>query len=101
MAEEVGSWLQFIMVLVGIGALALLTLRQASSMKRMLEPKPEPKYYTVERCGDKEFKRSFQQGDYVGKVTGECEGGQPKVIVAIYSEEQPVPKRKGLLPTIL
>jgi len=93
MVSDTGSWLQFIMVLVGVGALVLLSLRQASSVRRMMEPLGEPKYYTVERCGDREFTRKFEPGDYVGKVTGECEGGV-KIVVAIYSEDIQQPKGK-------
>ncbi|ABL87554.1 conserved hypothetical protein [Pyrobaculum islandicum DSM 4184] len=40
--------------------------------------------FTLVRCGDgTEKKRRYQEGDYVGKQTAECEGG---VIIGIFKE---------------
>lgn len=50
-----------------------------------VRPKERPaETHTVLRCGDgAERLRKFQEGDYVGKPTNECEGG---VIIGIFKE---------------
>ncbi len=71
--------------LVILMALATLLLFMYMFWRETTRPREKPaEVYTVVKCGDgAERKRSYREGDYVGKSTDDCAGG---VVVSIYKE---------------
>ncbi|MCX8195638.1 MAG: hypothetical protein N3F67_00915 [Acidilobaceae archaeon] len=85
MVNNVMEWLQPLLVLLILGALFFLLLRQTLELSRVRGVRAVAGY-TLEACGDRVERREFREGDYVGLVTGSCEGG-PKRIIGIFVEE--------------
>ncbi|MDM7275184.1 MAG: hypothetical protein P3X22_003565 [Thermoprotei archaeon] len=81
--------LQPIIFMLITGLLILILLRQALILSRAGASQKKLQPYTLESCGDKVERRPFKEGDYVGLITGECEGGVPKRIIGIYVDEAP------------
>jgi len=90
------GWLQSLLILLSLGAIIYLTFKQARDVMKLSEEEREVIYTEVE-CGNNTSRREYKEGDYVGKVTDECEGGR---IIGIYavkpSQETRKPRRKGL-----
>ncbi|MEN2999872.1 MAG: hypothetical protein ABDH61_04790 [Acidilobaceae archaeon] len=88
------DWLQPLLVLLLLGTLLFILLRQSMELSRSSAMGKATKAFTLEACGDKVEKREFKEGDYVGLVTGSCEGGA-KRIVGIYVEEVQEPQKRA------
>ncbi|MEB3779400.1 MAG: hypothetical protein GSR85_04125 [Desulfurococcales archaeon] len=89
------EWIQPILILVTLGIVIMLTLRQASELRKLQESANiRPKIITVIDCNGERRERDFKEGDYVGLSTSECSGGSEGVIVGIYAIEQAPPKKK-------
>jgi hypothetical protein len=84
------------MLTVLMAILAIFSAKQAAAARNMVLGRQPPKIYVIEACGDNEYRREFREGDYVGKVVGECENNRKRVIKAIYVEEVRPAKTKGL-----
>ncbi len=99
MANGDVSWIQPILILITLGIVIMLTLRQASELKRLQESANiRPKIITVIDCGGERKERDFKEGDYVGLVIPECGGEKKGLIVGIYAVEQrPLAKKGGKL----
>jgi hypothetical protein len=91
---------QVVLLTILMALLAIFSARQAAIARNMMLRKQSPKIYVIEVCEGKEIKREYKEGDYVGKVLGECENGTKRVIKAIYVEEAQQPSKtkrsKGL-----
>jgi hypothetical protein len=82
------EWLQPLLLIVIMGILLLLLLRQTMMLSRAGEAYPKvQRVVTLVACGDKVEARPFKEGDYVGRVLGDCGEGRQARIVGIYSEE--------------
>ncbi len=90
------EWIQPILILVTLGIVIMLTLRQASELRRLQESANiRPKIITVIDCNGERRERDFREGDYVGLTTPECSGGSEGIIIGIYAIEQtPLKKKK-------
>jgi hypothetical protein len=77
--------IQFLFLLLLIGSTIYLFIQSGQAKKR----EPPRKLITVIECDKtgKETKREFQEGDYIGKIVGECGQGGQEIIKAIYSVE--------------
>ncbi len=91
------DWLQALLMLVFIAAIVLVTLQQASELRRLQERAARSKKIIVEvACGESREKRGFSEGDYVGKRVPCPSGEEEGVIVAIYSEGGEEGKGRGV-----
>ena len=90
------SWLQSLLILLSLGAVIYLTIKQARDVMKLTEETQE-KIYTEIRCGSDIIKRDFREGDYVGAITDECEGGRIVGIYAVAPQEEGRSKKRGLL----
>lgn len=77
------EWIQSLIMLGLLAFLAAMMIRQLAESRR---PEPERRVVTVEDCGGRRVERPFEQGDYVGKRTGTCDDGSPRLVVAIYAK---------------
>ncbi len=88
---------QIVVLVILMALLAIFSARQATLARTLALAKGQQKIYVIEVCGSNEFKREYREGDYVGKIVGDCENEGKKVIKAIYVEELQQPKeRRGL-----
>ncbi|MCE4619196.1 MAG: hypothetical protein F7C37_07140 [Desulfurococcales archaeon] len=78
------EWMQSILLLIFIGLAIALALQQTKELKKLQMP-TRKKVYTIVRCGEKETRRDYKEGDYVGKKV-ECQDGVGLItkIYAIY-----------------
>lgn len=76
------EWMQSILLLIFIGLAIALALQQTKELKRLQMP-AKKRVYSIVKCGDKETKREYREGDYVGKRVG-C-GDQEGLIIKIYA----------------
>jgi hypothetical protein len=88
------EWLQPLLLMLLIGVLLLLLLRQTMELSRMREAVRITRVLTLVACDDKVEQRPFKEGDYVGLIVGECGEGKQARIIGIYVEEVPVEKSK-------
>ncbi|MGC8994408.1 MAG: hypothetical protein ACP5J0_03325 [Pyrobaculum sp.] len=74
-----------IVILTGIALIMLAFFTYMFWRETAVRSREKPaEIYTVVRCGDgTERRRKYQEGDYVGKQTGDCAGG---LVVGIYKE---------------
>ena len=81
-------WFQSLFLLLILTMLLAVMLKQASEYRRLREMGQRRRIVSVEECGGKLSERPFKEGDYVGKVVGDCGEGNVKRIVAIYAVEE-------------
>ena len=87
--------LQVATLILVIIATVALAYKQARDLRRLEERVSKAKrYVTVIDCRGSARVREFREGDYVGAVVDECDGGSG-VITAIYLQE-PEEKRGGV-----
>ncbi|MEB3816829.1 MAG: hypothetical protein LRS46_02655 [Desulfurococcales archaeon] len=93
-------WLQALLLIVSLAGIIYLTIKQAREVSRVMESQKPPRIITEVKCGDEIIKRDFQEGDYVGGPSAECEGGRVVGIYAVAESQQGEQKgrRKPLLP---
>lgn len=94
-AGEGVEWVQSIIMLVLLAFLASMMIRQFAESRK---PPVERRVVTVEECGGRRAERPFSRGDYVGKKTGECDDGSPRLVVAIYSRTAEAEAQEGRRP---
>ncbi len=87
------SWIQPLLLLIALGTVILLTLKQARELKRLEDSASSERIVTLVRCGDSTREREFKEGDYIGKTVDECNG--QGVIVGIYAYRQEKGDKKG------
>ena len=84
MAESL-QWIQPLILLLALGTVIMLTLKQARELKRFQEEAyKREKIVTIIECGDSKVEREFKEGDYIGKSI-ECWEGATGIIVGIYA----------------
>jgi len=82
------DWLQPLILMIVVGLLLLLVLRQTMELSRARgELMKVRRVYTVTACGDKIEVRPFKEGDYVGLILGDCGDGKQARVIGIYVEE--------------
>ncbi len=87
------EWLQPLLLMLIIGLLLLLLLRQTIELSKAREAQARMKrVVTLIACGDKVESRPFKEGDYVGLLLGDCGEGRQARIIGIYVEEVPPEK---------
>jgi len=84
---------QVILLTILMALLAVFSARQAAMARMAALQKTQEKIYVIEVCNDNERRREFREGDYVGKVVKECEGGKKAIIKAIYVEAPKIEKK--------
>ncbi len=84
---------QIVLLTILMAILAVFSARQAAVARMTALQKREEKIYVIEACGSSERKREYKEGDYVGKVVGDCEGGNKAIIKAIYVEGSSLTER--------
>jgi len=95
--NAVPDWVQSILLLASLGAIAYLMARQASEAARMAEQERVQAFTEIE-CGDGSRKtREFRSGDFVGGEAADCPGGRVVGIYTVKVEEEKA-GRRGLIP---
>jgi hypothetical protein len=88
------EWLQPLLLIIIMGMLLLLLLRQTIALSKAREAYAKvQRVVSIVACGDKVEVRPFKEGDYVGRVLGECGDGKQARIIGVYSEEITPEKR--------
>ncbi len=84
MTSPLPDWLQSILLLLSIGLLIYMVMRQTSDTLRSLEME-RLEVVTEIACSDGSRRtREYREGDYIGASTDECEGGR---VVGIYARQ--------------
>lgn len=84
MATPLPDWLQSILLLLSIGLLIYMVMRQTSDTLRSLEME-RVEVVTEIACNDGSRRtREYRDGDYIGAGTDECDGGR---VVGIYARQ--------------
>ncbi len=92
MAEDV-TWIQPLLLMIALGTVIMLTLKQARDLKKLQEGTgSKEKIITLIDCGEGRKERDFKEGDYIGKQVDECLNG---VIVGIYAVKEEKGKTKA------
>jgi len=80
--------MQSILLLIFIGLAIALALQQTKELKKLQMP-TKKKVYTIVKCGEKESRREYREGDYIGKKV-ECQEGEGLItkIYAIYPKTE-------------
>lgn len=90
MPEDV-AWIQPLLLMIALGVVIMMTLKQARELKKLQEgASAKEKVLTLIECGGgQKREREFREGDYIGKRVNECGEGEG-LIVGIYAvkEEQ-------------
>ena len=74
-------------MIASITILMLLLFRQMYESRKAIEAsRIQRKLVTVEECNGERKERDYREGDYVGKVVGECKEGKRLVITGFYTE---------------
>ena len=94
MEGSMPAWLQSLLILLSLGAVIYLTIKQARDVMKLAEETQE-RIYTEIRCGSDVIKREFREGDYVGAATDECEGGRIVGIYAVTPQGEERAKKRG------
>lgn len=88
-------WIQPIFFIIILGLTIALMLKQASEMRRLEEAAARRReFVTIVSCGSKEVRRSFEEGDYVGKNV-DCGEGAKGIIKGIIVKEEKVQEKKS------
>lgn len=80
------EWVQPLIMIASITLLMMLLFRHMYESRKAVEASMVKKrLMVIEECGGRKKSREYREGDYVGKVVGECEGGKT-VITGFYTE---------------
>ncbi len=92
------EWLQPLLFVFILGLTIALMVRQASEMKKLEQTVSKKReFITVISCGDKEVRRPFKEGDFVGKKVSECDGGEGLIhYIIVKGEKKEEKSSKGL-----
>ncbi|MCE4602970.1 MAG: hypothetical protein F7B18_07295 [Desulfurococcales archaeon] len=87
MAEDV-TWIQPLLLMIALGTVIMLTLKQARELKKLQEASnSKEKIITLIDCNGEKKERDFKEGDYIGKRVEECSDGDG-IIIGIYAVKE-------------